>query len=546
MLQGAKYFTTLDLMSEYWQVSMEPSSMEKTVFTAYGGLYEFRIMPFGLCNAPGTFQRCIKAILQGLISKIALANSDNVIVFSSIFEQHLADLAIVFQRFRVTNVKLKPSKCKFAQSEVIYVGHVVDAAGIKPDSSKTDMIEKFPVPLRVNDVRSFLGAENYYKRFIKDFARIVLLLWELTKKNVLFVWSDSCQNAFDTLKRALVSAPILAFLDFKLPFYLYVDASLEGIGITLGQIQDKKEVIIAYGGRKLTGPERNYSATEREALVLVEGIRKYQVYLQRKKFYVYTELARLSLLIHFEILYRPGRVNRNADALSRFPYEGPIKVEAFVRASDTLMSLQRRDREMAPLIDYLETRILPEEDAQTRSVLATADQYIVTQEGFLYHISSNTLGSQETIQVVIPTGMNEEVLYNVHDEVTGGHFGVLKTYGKLRKRYHSKNMFADCEHWVKSCPDYNTKKTPKTLGKAPLLPIPVKGPFDRLAVDVLGPFPPTDSGNRYIICFSDMFPSFLPSFQGTLAQSLSMYVSAVKKIGMSIFLWSCLHIEPLL
>ena len=146
MLQGAKYFTTLDLMSGYWQISMESSSVEKMAFITYGGLYEFWVMPFGLCNAPGTFQRCMEAILQGLISKIALVYIDDVIVFSSIFEQHLSDLAKAFQRFRAANVKLKPSKCKFAQLEVIYLGHIVNASGIKLDSSKMDMIEKFPVP----------------------------------------------------------------------------------------------------------------------------------------------------------------------------------------------------------------------------------------------------------------------------------------------------------------------------------------------------------------------------------------------------------------
>ena len=151
MLQGAKYFTTLDLMSGYWQISMESSSVEKMAFITYGGQYEFRVMTFGLCNAPGTFQRCMEAILQGLISKIALVYIDDVIVFSFIFEQHLSDLAKAFQRFCAVNVKLKPSKCKFEQS-VMYLGHVVNASGIKPDSSKMDMIEKFPVPRRVKGV----------------------------------------------------------------------------------------------------------------------------------------------------------------------------------------------------------------------------------------------------------------------------------------------------------------------------------------------------------------------------------------------------------
>ena len=187
----------------------------------------------------------MEAILQGLISKPAMVYIDDVIVFSSAFEQHLIDLAEVFGRFHAANVKLKPSKCRFSQSKVMYLGHVVNATGIKPDLSKTEMIEKFPVPRRVKDTRSFLGAANYYKRLIKNVSRIALPLLELTKKNVPFVWSDACQNAFDTLKSVLISVPILVFPDFTIPFYLYVDASLEGIGMTLGQIQNKKEVAIA-------------------------------------------------------------------------------------------------------------------------------------------------------------------------------------------------------------------------------------------------------------------------------------------------------------
>ena len=198
-LAGAKYFTTLDLQSGYHQVAMDSDSIEKTAFISHAGLYEYNVMSFGLTNAPPTFQRLMQRVLHGLDWQICLVYIDEVIVFSSSFEEHLSRLTTVFGRLREANLKLKPSKCHFARTSVDFLGFVVSSEGILPDPSKLDTVRTFPVPKFVKDVRSFLGLCNYYRRFVKDFAKIASPLNRLTRKLVPFVWDETCEKAFEDL-----------------------------------------------------------------------------------------------------------------------------------------------------------------------------------------------------------------------------------------------------------------------------------------------------------------------------------------------------------
>lgn len=268
----------------------------------------------------------------------------------------------------------------FARNSVEYLGHVVSKDGIQPNPDKIRAVTEFPVPKNTKGVRSFLGLANYYRRFIKGFASIAAPLNNLLRKHVRFKWDTNCQQSFDALKQALVTAPILAFPDFTRPFDLYVDASLDGIGMTLGQTQNGKVVAIAYAGRDLTPAERNYSATEREALAVVAGIKKFQSYLYGRHFNVYTDhnalkwlmsvkdptgrLARWSLLLQqfdFTIHHRSGKSNGNADALSRRPYSdqsiNTLTTEGV--QSDVIRFHQRHDAHLADIIDYLDSGILP-------------------------------------------------------------------------------------------------------------------------------------------------------------------------------------------
>ena len=297
-------------------------------------------MPFGLTNSGASFQRLMGHILRGLEYRYALIYIDDIIIFSKSVEEHLAHLEEVFGRLHDANVKLNPKKCSFAKQKVEYLGHLVTPQGIKPNPAKIKVVQGFPTPTNLKELRNFLGLATYYRRFVKGFSNIASPLNALTRKGVKFVWTEACSDAFDTLKRALVSAPILAYPNFKEPFLLFVDASSTGIGFTLAQEQNGNEVVIAYNGRGLNRAEQNYSTTEREALALVEGIKKFQPYLHNHKFTVVTDhsslqwlmnikdatgrLARWSLLLQqydFNIIHRPGKHHSNADGLSRRPYE---------------------------------------------------------------------------------------------------------------------------------------------------------------------------------------------------------------------------------
>ncbi len=269
-LGNSLYFTTLDMTSGYWQVKMAPASQEKTAFICPEGLFEFTVMPFGLCNGPASFQRLMQMVLSGLTWQKCLVYLDDIMVYSSSFDQHLKDLEAVFLWLTQHNLCLKIKKCHFARTSVPYLGHIVSSEGIAPDPDKIRAVQDFPVPTEEKHIRQFLGLCSYYRRFVKDFVGIANPLTELTKSTVPFVWTPRCQEAFGALKKRLLEAPILAYPDFKRTFVLYTDASGIGLGAVLTQkADDGKERAIAYISRHLKPAEKNYSTIEQEALAIV-------------------------------------------------------------------------------------------------------------------------------------------------------------------------------------------------------------------------------------------------------------------------------------
>ena len=250
-LSGTKYFCTLDLKSGCWQIEMHPESREKTAFVTQNGLYEFNVMPFGLPNSGASFQRLMGHIVRGLEYRFALIYIDDIIIFSKSIDEHLTHLEEVCRRLREANVKLNPKTSSFVKQRIEYLGHVVTPEDIFPDPSKVEVVKNFPIPASLKKLKSFLGLANYDRRFIKGLLEIAIPLNALTKKSVKFCWSESCADAFDRLKHALISAPVPAFPNFDEQFLLYVDASSTGIGFALAQVQNGREVVIAYNGRGL-------------------------------------------------------------------------------------------------------------------------------------------------------------------------------------------------------------------------------------------------------------------------------------------------------
>ena len=341
-LSEKRVFSVLDARSGYWQIRMQESSREKTAFVTMDGLYEFQVMPFGLCNAPATFQRLMQKILAGLGGNNPFCNVyiDDIIVYSTSIEEHLDHLTQVFSRLRSSGLKLHPNKYSFGYSEVKYLGPVISAEGIAPNPEKIRAVQDLAVPVNVRKVREFLGLVGYYRCFIPNFTRVAGPLHALLKQDVPFVWTPRCQVAFDTLKGLLVSHPILAYPRFTDPFILHTDASSQGLGAVLEQRQGDGQLHpIAFASRTLSLAESRYGITNLEALALVWAAKHFHAYLLGQPCIVYTDhapsqamfkarhssgkLARWAGVIaelDLDIRYWPGRVNANADALSRSPF----------------------------------------------------------------------------------------------------------------------------------------------------------------------------------------------------------------------------------
>ena len=289
-LRGAKWFSTLDLKSRYWQVPITEQDKAKTAFrTSSGQLYEFNQVPFGLCRAPATFSRLMDRVLAGLHWETCLFYLGDIIVFSSTWEEHLARLRQVFEWLRHANLKLGADKCTFAAKEVNYLDHRVTEEGLLPDSSLLAAIREIPAPKTAIEVCSFLGLAGYYRRCVKNFAAIAAPLHALTRKDAVFHWSEECQTAFDRLKTLLTTSPITASPDFSQAFRLYTDASTAGLGAILAQVRDGKERIICCASRALNQAEKSYPATKLECLAIVWAVAKFRPYLMAMPFEVYTD-----------------------------------------------------------------------------------------------------------------------------------------------------------------------------------------------------------------------------------------------------------------
>lgn len=337
-LGGAQMFSTIDLASGYHQVAVDEKDRPKTAFITPFGLYEFRRMPFRLCNAPATFQRLMQAVMSDLVFQIVLIYLDDLLVYSSTFDEHLARLETVFKRLRETGLKIKVEKCHFLQPEVRFLGHQVSAQGVSTDPDKINAVQEWPTPSTLKELRSFLGFCSYYRRFIQGFSQIAGPLHDVVnvclretkpgKASEVFksVWTSPCSVAFDQLKKQLTSAPTLGYADFSLPFVIETDASSLGLGAILYQYQQGWRTVIAFASRRLRGAEKNdqnYSSMKLELLALKWAVtEKFRSYLLGSKFTILTDNNPLCHLTTAQA--RCGRTTMGCSACSfRFRCQVP-------------------------------------------------------------------------------------------------------------------------------------------------------------------------------------------------------------------------------
>lgn len=335
-LGKANYFTTIDLASGFHQIEVDQQDIPKTAFSVEGGHYEYCRMPFGLKNAPSSFQRIMDNILRGLQNEICLVYLDDIIIYSTSLQEHIDRLKLVFDRLRSSNFKVQMDKTEFLQKTVQFLGHVITPDGVKPNPDKITAIKNFPIPKTQTEIKSFLGLLGYYRRFIPNLSKITKPMTKCLKKNCKVIHDNEFLESFKVCKDILTNEPILQYPDFTKPFILTTDASGFALGAVLSQGDIPHDRPIAYASRTLNDTEVKYSTIEKELLAIVWACKYFRPYLYGKRFKIYTDHRPLTWLFSmkepnsklvrwrlrleeydYEIIYKKGKHNTNADCLSR-------------------------------------------------------------------------------------------------------------------------------------------------------------------------------------------------------------------------------------
>lgn len=382
-LGRAKYFSTIDLVSGFHQIQLAEEDTEKTAFSVNGGKYEFTRMPFGLKNAPATFQRVMDCILRDLVGVCCFVYMDDIIIFSSSLQTHLKDLKQVFAKLKDARLKIQLDKCEFFRRETQFLGHTVSEDGVRPNSEKIETIKNWPLPRCEKDVRQFLGMLGYYRRFIKDFAKIVKPLTALLRKETEFEITPEVETCFEKCKQLLMLDPVLIYPDFSKEFLLTTDASDYAIGAVLSQGPIGNDRPIAYASRTLNKTEERYSTTEKEFLAIVWAVNHFRPYLYGRKFRMFTDhqpltfsftnanhrIIRGKLALEefdYELIYKPGKQNVVADALSRVNIEKHLNAHS---QSSFSLNVEPSERANEPSDD--------ESDEMTIHSADTSDDYFI-------------------------------------------------------------------------------------------------------------------------------------------------------------------------
>ena len=574
-MDGAAWFSTLDLRSGYHNIPIREADRDKTAFVTRRGCFRYKVMPFGLTCAPSVFQRLMDLVLCGLTYESCLVYLDDIIVFSRNFDSHVTRLREVFERLRAAGLKLHPNKCFLFQRRVAFLGHVLSEDGIEVQAEKVETVCNWPTPQRLTDLRSFLGLCSYYRRFIPGFADIAAPLHALQRKNVRFEWTEQQETAFNELKARLTTAPVLGVPRDEGVFYLDTDASDVGLGAVLSQGQDGSEVVIAYASRTLSRPERNYDVTRRELLAVVYGLRTYKQYLLGWHFVMrFFDHAALQWLrrtpepmgqqarwlafmeqFHFDVVHRAGSRHGNADGLSRRSADDAYEVRGAVAdgagstttqsmsptgvemetgnkegdvttagdgvsdsAGESLADLQLRDPDIGPVLrlrlQQADAPSISELLAESAAVKELWSQWhrLVVCDGVLYRQWTSKDGRPDVLQLLLPATLRTDFIRRAHTGMCGGHLGIRRTLDQIQRRAYCRQWRRDVTRYCRRCQNCNGYFRGQLPRSGPLQPMVTGAPFERLHVDLTGPHPRSRRGSVYIITCIEPFTNWAEAF----------------------------------
>ena len=673
-LSGSEVFTTVDLQSGFWQVQMAPEDRDKTGFSCEEGHFRYKKMPFGLKNAPSTFSRMMKIVLNDYLGPICLAFIDDVVIHSKNYEQHLVDVVKVLKRLDESGLKIKGKKCVFASDSIEFLGHNVSAAGISPSTKKVEVIADMQPPKNLNEVLTVIGLFSYYRRFVENFGPIATPLYDLvhemggskktrSERPVDLTEHPECLKAFEVLKKALISRPLLAFPILGRAFRIYCDASSVGMGSILTQMDENgEEKVVEYASKKFSATERRYSTTERECYAVVWSLRHFRRIIAYDEIIVFTDHKALTAFANTKLeteskpitgirfprwmhevdtyrvtlTYLPGTDLPHADALSRPPFihsveevdeetndeyderesddEGsldePPSSQTADEDSDLIWQDEERRHEVDPdavsngevivsrisrpniilaqskerfskvMIRYFLNRkarargehALYEFSARDKKLIpkdvskwAIMDDENGTDQPMLVHTNnraSNWIDEQleaepkeqvttdrykpsqlnlADIQIYIPQDLRKDVLEEVHASPYGGHLGREKIYSILYRRVYWPGMSSQVSDFTRDCIVCRKSKHAR-YNVAPMMNVHAQLPFYRLGLDIMGPFPASKKGNKYLIIFTCYFTKY-PVVFATPDQTMQTVFRCFLKVCMDYGTPSELHTD---
>lgn len=559
-LQGSQMFSKMDLTKGFWQIPLEKKSRELLAFSTPVGLKQPRFMPFGIKNAPATFQREMQRVLKDRLYKGVLAFIDDILIYSSTPEEHAQLVEFVLRRLKEEGYYAHPDKCEFFQKEVSFLGHVISAEGIRVQDYKVKAMREWPQPQSKTEVKSFLGLTGYYRKFIEGYSEIAVPLTELTREKVSFDWKQEHQDAFDRLKNVLVQAPVLAHANPELPYFIHTDASGFAVSAVLSQDQGNGRQPIAYWSRKMNDAQKKYPVHEQELLAIVLAVEHWRCYLSGSTHpvHVFTDHRSLQWLstqptlshrqarwvealqeFSFMIEYVEGKENKVADALSRrrdYEQEAERDAQKEKRRVEPQQRLQlilplgsaatehsntiSTNVDSSALLHRIKDAAVRDEEYQLRLKkavqmgLKVKDGLLYTEDGILHLPHDMEVKSQ--------------ILHEIHDTQTGGHLGMNKTLKKLRQRVYWHGMDRDVVQYVKSCVTCASTKPSQQLPAGKLVPLPIPHrPWETISIDFIGPLPKTDNYHDFILVVVDKFTKmahFIPTNQEVTAKQTAKLV----------------------
>ncbi|KAM2555099.1 hypothetical protein TB2_019163 [Malus domestica] len=517
-LASYAFYCFLDGYSGYNQIVIAPEDQEKTTFTCPFGTFAYCRMPFGLCNAPATFQRCMMSIFSNYVEKIIEVFMDDFSVFGDSFDGCLHNLSLILKRCVETNLVLNWEKCHFMVKQGIVLGHIISENGIEVDKLKIDLMRHLPSPTSVREVRYFLGHACFYRGFIKNFSKVAQPLCRLLQKDVAFDFNEECTTSFNQLNELLTTTPIIVPPDWSLPFELMCDVSDYALGVVLGQRKDKRPHVIYYASRTLNDVQLNYSVTEKKLLAVVFALDKFRSYLIGTKVIVFTDHATLKYLLtkkdvkprlicwmlllqefDIEIWDKKGSENVVADHLRRMVHNEESLPIAETFPNEQLLSIKLSEPWYADLVSFLVSKRIPITFTRHQCDKLRHDaRFYVWDDPYLWKFCPDQI-----VRRCVHDSEFHYILSFCHTYACGGHFGTQRTAFKvLQCGFYWPSIFKDTRTFCLTCDKCQRMGNIGARDQMPQVSILNVEIFDVWGTDFMGLFP-SSYGFMYILLAVD-------------------------------------------